>query len=115
MPEEIKDLKALQLLNVMNNNLETIPFCIGHMDNLKIVRLGNNPLKDGLREIYDNFEVSPSLRTIGLKESSNERDGIITTKVKKFLLEEAASLESGGDSRLVTCFIHSLYALLIVD
>ena len=104
MPEEIKDLKALRLLNVMNNHLETIPFCIGHMDNLKVIKLGNNPLKDGLRDIHENVDVSPSLRTAGLKASPNERDGILTTKMKKFLLDEAASLESGGDSRLVVCF-----------
>ena len=115
VPEEIKDLKALRLLAVMNNNLETIPFCMGHMDNLKVVKLGNNPLKDGLREIIDNVDVSPSPRTAGLKESSNERDVIITTKMKKFLLDEAASLESGGDSRLVTCFVNSLVVLLTIN
>ena len=101
VPEEIKELKALRLLNVMNNNLETIPFCIGHMDNLKVVKLGNNPLNDGLREIYDSIDASPSAQAAGLKEFPNEKDGVITIRMKKHLLDEAASLESGGDSRFV--------------
>ena len=101
VPEEIKELKALRLLYLMNNNLETIPFCIGHMDNLKVVKLVNNPLNDGLREIYDRIDGSPSTHTVGLKEFPNERDGFITMGIKKYLLDEAASLESGGESRLV--------------
>ncbi|MCJ1312811.1 RAM signaling network component [Agyrium rufum] len=96
VPEEIKEMKSLRVLSVMSNRLQNIPFCIGFMDTLTVVKLASNPLNEGLRRVLDGQDTSPSPLTAPLAES--EHDARMTSKLKKYLRDEAAALESGGDS-----------------
>ncbi|MCJ1355598.1 MAG: RAM signaling network component [Icmadophila ericetorum] len=96
IPEEIKTMKALRVLSVMNNKLESLPFSLGFLDTLKILKLTSNPLNEGLKNILEGNDGSPAPLTVPLAE--NEKDVMLTKKIKKFLKNEAAALESGGES-----------------
>ena len=100
VPEEIKNMKALRVLSLMNNNIIMVPLVIGFLDNLKILKLSGNPLNDGLKSVIDGIDGSPSPLVVPIAE--NEKDANVTKKIKKYLKAEAASLESGGESRYVT-------------
>lgn len=90
-------MKALRVLSVMNNNLQGVPFSLGSLDTLKILKLANNPLNEGLKNVVEGNDGSPTPFNVPLAE--NEKDAMLTKKIKKFLKTEAASLESGGESR----------------
>ena len=90
-------MKALRVLSVMNNKLESLPFSLGFLDTLKILKLTSNPLNEGLKNILEGNDGSPAPLTVPLAE--NEKDVMLTKKIKKFLKNEAAALESGGESR----------------
>ena len=90
-------MKSLRVFSVMNNNLEDVPFSLGFLDNLRILKLANNPLNEGLKGVLDGNDGSPSPLVTPIAE--NEKDTILTRKIKKFLKTEAAALESGGESR----------------
>ena len=92
-------MKALRVLSVMNNNLQGVPFSLGSLDTLKILKLANNPLHEGLKNVVEGNDGSPIPFNVPLAE--NEKDAMLTKKIKKFLKTEAASLESGGESRYI--------------
>lgn len=55
LPNEIGDLKCLQVLNVVSNNLTHIPGSVGNLKTLKKLQISNNHLlylPDG-KYIYD--------------------------------------------------------------
>ena len=96
----MKTLKSLRVLSVMNNKLEKIPLSLGFLESLRILKLAGNPLEEGLKNIVNGKDGSPSPLIVPLVD--NEKDAIVLTiKVKQYLKAEAAMLESGGDSRSV--------------
>ena len=92
-------MKALRVLSLVSNNISTVPLGIGYLDNLRIIKLSGNPLNDGLRQVVDGIDGTPSPMVAPIAE--NEKDANLTKRVKKYLKAEAASLESGGESRSV--------------
>ena len=96
----MKTLKSLRVLSVMNNKLEKIPLSLGFLESLRILKLAGNPLEEGLKNIVNGRDGSPSPLIVPLVD--NEKDAIVLTiKVKQYLKAEAAALESGGESRSV--------------
>ena len=96
----MKNLKALRVLSVGNNKLESIPFSLGYLESLRVLRLAGNPLGEDLKGIVDGNDGSPSPLLVPLAES--EKEARLTIKIKQYLKHEAAALESGGESRFTT-------------
>ena len=90
-------MKALRVLSVLNNNIDHVPFCVGYLDTLRVLKLGGNPLTHDLKRIVDSTDVSPSRSAIDY-----EKDALLTKRVKKYLKAAAAASGSGGESRYVT-------------
>lgn len=82
----------------MNNRLEGLPFSIGFLDKLDVLKLASNPWNDGIEGVLNgsNGSQSPGINLVAEKDTQ-----ALTKKVKKYLKDEAAALESGGDSRCV--------------
>lgn len=95
IPEEIKAMKALRVLSLTNNVIETVPFTIASLD-IRILKLAGNPLNPDLARLVEGGALSPSRVTL----PDNEKETIITRKLKKYLkTAKSASRDSGGDSR----------------
>ena len=93
-------MKALRVLILTNNKLEDVPFSLGFLENLRVLKLANNPLNERLKGVLlDGNDGSPS--PLVTPFGDKEKDAMVTEKIKKFLKDEAAALESGGDSRYV--------------
>lgn len=93
-------MKSLRVLSLLNNNIGEIPACVGFLETLRIVKLAGNPLKGNLKNIVDGNDVassSPPLTAL----ADNEKEAIVTRKIKKFLKSEAAVNELGEESRQV--------------
>ena len=89
-------MKALRVLSLLNNHIENIPYCLGSLDTLRILKLAGNPLTSDLLRIVNGNDgtSSPSLATL----TDNEKDTLLTKRIKKFLKVEAAARESGDGS-----------------
>lgn len=111
LPEEIRTMKALRVLSVMNNNIETVSFAVGYLENLRILKLAGNPLDKGLKGILDGNDGSPSLLVASLGNKNNEKEALLTIRVKQYLKAEAAALESGGESRYFLVLANSISQL----
>lgn len=96
VPDEIKDMKSLRVLSLLNNNIGEIPPCVGFLDTLKILKLAGNPLNGDLKHIVDGNDASSPPLTA---PTDNEKEAIVTKKIKKFLKSEAAANELGEGSR----------------
>lgn len=97
VPEEINNMKALRVLSLLNNNIGDLPPCLGSLDALKILKIAGNPLIPSLMRIVDGSDGSSSPPLTALAD--NEKESIVTRKIKKFLKAEAAVKESGEESR----------------
>lgn len=98
VPDEIKEMKTLRVLSLLNNNIGEIPPCVGFLDTLRIVKLAGNPLRGNLKNIVDGNDTASSPLTA---LADNEKEAIVTRKIKKFLKSEAAVNELGEESRYV--------------
>ena len=96
VPDEIGNMKALRVLSLLNNSIENVPYCLGNLDTLRILKLAGNPLSSDLMRIVNGSDGthSPSLATL----TDNEKDTLLTKRIKKHLKVEAAARESGDGS-----------------
>jgi hypothetical protein len=97
LPDELKAMKSLRVLSVMHNQLNELPLSIGGLDSLRILKMAGNPLNDHLRAIIDNNGNALSPQTTPIAE--NEKDALLTLKIKQFLRSQLETFESGGESR----------------
>lgn len=88
VPDEINNMKALRVLSLLDNNIGDLPPCLGLLDALKILKIAGNPLKPNLMRIVDGSDSSSSPPLIALAE--NEKESLMTRKIKKHLKAEAA-------------------------
>lgn len=90
-------MKTLRVLSLLNNNISEIPLCVGFLDTLRIMKLAGNPLRGNLKNIVDGNDVpsSPPLTAL----ADNEKEAIVTRKIKKLLQSVAAVNELGEESR----------------
>jgi len=88
-------MRALRVLSLGNNMIENVPSVIASLD-IRILKLAGNPLNPDLMKIVEGGTVSPSHAAL----PDNERDVIMTRKLKKYLRSvETAARDSGGESR----------------
>lgn len=90
-------MKTLRVLSLLNNSIVEMPSCVGFLDTLKILKLAGNPLKGNLKNIVDGNDAAFSPPPTALAD--NEKEAIVTRKIKKFLKSEAAANELGEESR----------------
>ena len=89
-------MKSLRFLSVMNNRLTSLPYSLGFSESLRLLKLGSNPLNDNLRALVDSHDSSISPTSSNISE--NEKEAVITVKVKQYLRSEATTLESPSES-----------------
>jgi hypothetical protein len=82
------------------------------MDSLKILKLSGNPWNETIINLLKAEEHAASSQ---VPVAEHENEARITSQVKKFLRTEAASMDSGGESRYVTLPRISSGVLLISD
>lgn len=88
-------MRALRVLSLGNNMIENLPPIVASLD-IRILKLAGNPLNPDLMKVVDGGTVSPSHGAL----PDNERDVIMTRKIKKYLRSvETAARDSGGESR----------------
>jgi len=92
-------MKALRVLSVMHNRLPDLPHCLGGLESLRILKMLGNPLNEQLKSIVDGSDSAASPLTVPIAE--NEKDALLTIKIKQYLRNEINAFESGGESRLV--------------
>ena len=97
VPDEIKEMKNLRVLSLLNNYIGEIPSCVGFLDTLRILKLAGNPLRGNLKNIVDGNDLASSPPLTALAD--NEKEAIMTRRIKKFLKSEAAVNEMGEESR----------------
>lgn len=90
-------MKALRVFSLLNNNIGEIPSNLGLLDTLKILKVAGNPLKPSLKRIVDGNDDSNSPPLTALAD--NEKDALLTKKIKKHLKSEITTKESGEESR----------------
>ena len=89
-------MKSLRFLSVQDNRLTGLPYSLGFLESLRVLKLGNNPLNSTLRTLMDGHDnsISPTSSNV----IDNQKDSIITEKIKIYLRSEATTLESPADS-----------------
>ncbi len=90
-------MKALRVLSLLNNNIGDLPPCLGLLEALKVLKIAGNPLKPNLMRILDGSDPSASPPLTALAD--NEKDSLITRRIKKHLKAEAVIKEFGEESR----------------
>jgi Leucine-rich repeat (LRR) protein len=91
-------MKSLRVLSVSNNQLVDLPFSLGTLESLKLLKMAGNPLNDSLRSLLKAEEDAAAASAMPVAEQ--ESDTHLTIQVKKFLkAAEAAAQDSGGESR----------------
>lgn len=99
VPDEIKEMKTLRVLSLRDNYIGEIPSCVGFLDTLRILKLTGNPLRGNLKKIVDGNDIASSPPLTALAD--NEKEAIMTRKIKNFLKSEVAANEPGEESRYV--------------
>lgn len=98
--DDIERMRALRVFSVEYNNIADLPLCLGNISTLRMLKLFGNPLNPGLKRIVGGNDtvLSPPPPFVN---NDNERDKVSTKKVIDFLRAQAASKDSGEDSRCV--------------
>lgn len=86
-------MKTLNTISVTNNALTSLPFSLGEMKHLKVLKVAGNPWSESMPEL---FEVDASQMAVPVTD--HEAEARITLRIKKHLRGEAAAMESGGGS-----------------
>ena len=89
-------MRSLRFLSVMNNSLTSLPYSLGFLESLRLLKLGSNPLNDSLKALVDNHDSSISPTNSNISE--NEKEAVITVKIKQHLRSEATTLDSPAES-----------------
>ena len=97
VPDEIELMKALRVFSVQHNNIQDLPYCLGSIGTLRMLKIMGNPLNLTLRRIIDGSDASPSPSPVLMKDE-NERDTILTKKLTEYMRDHAALRDSGEDS-----------------
>ncbi|KAL8797346.1 MAG: hypothetical protein Q9195_000500 [Heterodermia aff. obscurata] len=82
IPNEIGEMRALRVFSVMHNKIRNVSAHLATMDNVKIMKLGHNPLNPELKRIVDQGASPPSEGNV---LDNTSRDFDTTERVKKFL------------------------------
>ena len=99
LPDDIRAMKSLRFLSVMDNCMENLPLSLGYLESLRLLKTAGNPLNETLSNIVAEHDSAPSPMPTSIHH--NEKDALVTVKIKQHLKSEALALESGGESRFV--------------
>ena len=88
-------MRSLRVLSVMHNNLDELPLTLGPLESLRILKMAGNPWNEALRAIIAGSDSTPSPLVTPIGE--NEKDALLTIKIKQYLKAEADAHHSGGE------------------
>ncbi|KAF2399051.1 hypothetical protein EJ06DRAFT_68924 [Trichodelitschia bisporula] len=94
LPREIRKLTSLKVLAIQRNEIEKLPLSLGEMSSLRVLKFADNPLTFPPREVYTMARDLPPTATSG------EREAHVTSKVKKFLKQQALAAAASNRQRL---------------
>lgn len=103
-------MKALRVFSVQHNNIRDLPFCLGSINTLRMLKLTGNPLSPRLKRVAEGSDRSPG-PSPALVDNDNEKDAMSTKKVLEYLRTLAAAKDSEGDSRYLLLHVVFVYAL----
>ena len=107
-------MKALRVFSVQHNNIGDLPFCLGSINTLRILKLTGNPLTPRLKRIVEGSDRSPGPSPAFVDNDNNiEKDAMSTKKVLEYLRTLAAAKDSEGDSRYL--LLHMVFAYSLTD
>ena len=110
VPDEIEQMKALRVFSIQHNNIGDLPFCLGSINTLRILKLTGNPLTPRLKRIVEGSDVSPG-PSPAFVDNEFEKDTMSTKKVLEYLRTLAAAKDSEGDSRYLLQYVDFAYLL----
>lgn len=91
IPNDIESLKALRVFSIQHNSIEDLPNGLGNTSTLRMLKMTGNPWEPGIKRI---------LSTSDTTKDDNERDTMLTPKIKEHLRARAVK-DSGEDARYV--------------
>ena len=100
VPDEIEQMKALRVFSIQHNNIGDLPFGLGSINTLRMLKLTGNPLTPKLKRIVEGSELSQG-SSPAFVDNDNGKDTMATKKVLEYLRILAAAKDSEGDSRYV--------------
>ena len=77
-------MKALRVFSVQHNNIRDLPYCLGSINTLRMLKVMGNPLNPTLQRIVDGNEASPTPSPVFMKDE-NERDTMLTKKLMEHM------------------------------
>ncbi|KAL8849980.1 MAG: hypothetical protein Q9221_005086 [Calogaya cf. arnoldii] len=91
-PEDIGRIKALRYFDMSRNSIKSVPTAVKDLNQLKVLKLGGNPLRLDIAQIIDAKDsyAPPEEMT------EYEKHAIVTSNLKHHLKGEASSRESEG-------------------
>ena len=95
VPDEIEHLKALRVLSLQTNNIRDLPYCLGTIITLRLLKVMGNPVNPTLQRILDGNGMSPNPALI---KDENERDTVLTKMLTEHMRSHTARRDSGEDS-----------------
>ncbi len=110
VPDEIEQMKALRVFSIQHNNIGDLPFCLGSINTLRMLKLTGNPLTPRLKRIVEGSDISPG-PSPAFVDNEIEKDTMSTKKVLEYLRTLAAAKDSEGDSRYVLRNVIFAYCL----
>ena len=90
-------MKALRVFSIQNNSIQDLPYCLGSISTLRMLKVIGNPLNPTLQRVLDG-DGELSSPSPALMKDDNERDTILTKKLTEHMRQHAAMRESGEDS-----------------
>ena len=90
-------MRALRVFSVQNNQIRDLPYCLGNINALKMLKVMGNPLNITLQRVVDSSNASLAPSPVLMKED-DQRDHEWTAKLKDFMRNHIASRDSGEDS-----------------
>lgn len=90
-------MKQLRVLSVQQNNIRELPYCLGNISTLRMLKVIDNPLNPKIQRVIDESDFSPSVSPV-LMNAEHQRDTKLTRKLREHLRHQAALRDSGEDS-----------------
>lgn len=90
-------MKALRVLSLTSNGIRDLPYCIGSLDGLDILKISENPLNLNLMRVMEGTDGSSS--PLSTPHTDNEKERSMTKRIKKYLKAVGATKEHAEESR----------------
>jgi hypothetical protein len=91
IPIDIANSTSLKVLSIYKNTIKELPLCLGNLKSLQVLKFSGSQLVLPPPEVYALSDSDSSL------VDENERDAIITLKLKKFMRTLASEVKESAE------------------